>query len=62
MQQKGGNAVQELVGHCKECNIPIYCKDGFLDGIVLEDNSLHCFDCYDKDEKKDPAAKNRKVE
>jgi hypothetical protein len=37
--------MQELVGHCKECSKEIYCKDGFLEGIVLEDKSLVCLDC-----------------
>lgn len=37
--------MQELVGHCKECNNNIYCNDGFLNGIVLDDKSIVCFEC-----------------
>lgn len=41
--------MQELVGQCKECKKQIFCKDGFINGIVLEDKSLICFDCFNKD-------------
>jgi hypothetical protein len=44
--------MQELVGHCRKCGKEIYCRDGFLDGIVLKDKSLICFDC-DDEEKED---------
>jgi hypothetical protein len=37
--------MQELVGLCKECNKNIYCNDGFINGVVLDDKSLICFDC-----------------
>ncbi|MCQ6559402.1 hypothetical protein [Paenibacillus mendelii] len=45
--------MQELVGECKECKKPVYCKDGFIDGIVLDDQTLVCFDCSDKEDDKD---------
>jgi hypothetical protein len=48
--------MQELVGHCKECGKEIYCRDGFLDGIVLEDKSLICFDCNDAEKEDWPCS------
>lgn len=39
--------MQELVGECKECKKPIFCHDGFIDGVVLDDNTLICFECFD---------------
>jgi hypothetical protein len=45
--------MQELVGYCKKCNKPIFCNNGFLNGVVLEDKSLVCFDCSDA--KQEPA-------
>ena len=44
--------MQELVGRCKECNKQIFCKDGFLAGIVLEDKSLLCFDCSENEQER----------
>ena len=41
--------MKELVGHCQECQKEIYCLDGFLDGIVREDQSLICFECLGKE-------------
>lgn len=38
--------MQELVGYCKACKRKIYCNDGFVNGIVLDDKTLLCFDCY----------------
>lgn len=37
--------MKELVGTCKNCDKPIYCLEGFINGVVLEDKSLICFDC-----------------
>lgn len=39
--------MQELVGECKACKQPIFCKDGFIDGVLLDDNTLICFECFD---------------
>ncbi|MDQ8736261.1 GNAT family N-acetyltransferase [Paenibacillus sp. LHD-38] len=35
----------ELVGHCRKCGIEIFCKDGFLDGVISAENELFCFKC-----------------
>lgn len=43
--------MQELVGCCKECKKQIFCNDGFINGIILDDKTLICFDCFDKDQK-----------
>lgn len=37
--------MQEFVGSCKECGKQIYCNEGFLAGIVMEDKSVICLDC-----------------
>lgn len=42
--------MQEFVGHCKECNKQVFCNDGFINGIVLEDKSLICFECIDNEQ------------
>lgn len=40
--------MQELVGYCKKCKKQIFCNAGFINGLVLEDKSLLCFDCSDQ--------------
>ncbi|WP_182914119.1 hypothetical protein [Paenibacillus sp. 1011MAR3C5] len=37
--------MKELVGHCRACGREVYCRDGFLDGVVQEDSSVLCFAC-----------------
>ncbi|WP_167355937.1 hypothetical protein [Paenibacillus oryzisoli] len=37
--------MEELIGHCRICEKPIYCRMGFLDGVVQSDQTLLCFDC-----------------
>ncbi len=41
--------MRELVGHCKVCGCEVYCNDGFFTGIVLEDKSVICFECEEKE-------------
>ncbi|MDF2715123.1 MAG: hypothetical protein K0R28_2048 [Paenibacillus sp.] len=36
----------DLVGNCCICHTAVYCKGGFLDGVV-ERHSLYCHSCYD---------------
>lgn len=38
--------MQEFVGYCKACERKIYCNDGFINGMLLNDKTLLCFDCY----------------
>lgn len=35
----------ELVGHCRCCGKPVYCRDGFLDG-VSDNGNLYCLECF----------------
>ncbi|RJX41083.1 hypothetical protein D3P09_03495 [Paenibacillus pinisoli] len=42
---KDVNRLKEHVGYCQECRKEIFCRDGFLDGVVQEDTSIRCFDC-----------------
>lgn len=44
--------MEELAGHCKVCGKPVMCQGGFLQGIVLEDQSIVCFDCDEAANKK----------
>ncbi|WP_171628885.1 hypothetical protein [Paenibacillus plantarum] len=43
--------MEELIGHCCTCEKPIYCKMGFLDGVMQADKSLVCFECSGEAEK-----------
>lgn len=42
--------MRERVGDCKQCGKPVYCNEGFLNGVVLEDRTLVCFDCAEHSE------------
>lgn len=35
----------ELVGLCVACKKEVFCRNGFLDGVVTEDKKLYCNDC-----------------
>jgi len=47
----------ERVGECSCCGKPVYCRDGFLDGVIAGDGKLYCQDCREPAEK--PAEKSR---
>ncbi|WP_449539434.1 hypothetical protein [Ferdinandcohnia sp. Marseille-Q9671] len=41
--------MKELVGNCAECDKEIYCLEGFINGVVLEDKKgILCFDCAEE--------------
>lgn len=41
--------MKELVGMCSNCNKEIYCLDGFINGVVINNSGkLLCFDCEGK--------------
>jgi hypothetical protein len=40
--------MQELIGFCKYCHKPVYCLDGFFDGVILENREISCFQCDNK--------------
>lgn len=44
--------MKEYIGTCKKCQKSIFCLDGFLNGIVLEDGLL-CFECKEKETEKE---------
>ncbi|WP_164545694.1 hypothetical protein [Paenibacillus albus] len=40
--------MRELVGQCQQCGNAVYCDDGFLNGMILENGALICSDCADE--------------
>lgn len=45
----GGRVVmRELVGQCSMCGKEIFCVDGFLEGVVMEDKQLQCLTCSEE--------------
>jgi hypothetical protein len=58
---EGGVAImEELIGHCRTCEKPIYCKMGFLDGVVQADKSLVCFECSGEAQKENVTVEPQK--
>lgn len=48
---KRGEKMKEFVGTCKDCEKEIYCLDGFINGVVLEDKKgILCFDCAEENQ------------
>ncbi|WP_185151532.1 hypothetical protein [Peribacillus simplex] len=39
--------MDELVGTCVRCARNVYCTAGFLNGILLENKKILCFNCKD---------------
>ncbi|MBM7692591.1 hypothetical protein JOC77_002021 [Peribacillus deserti] len=37
----------ELAGICSVCGKEIYCRDGFLDGVIDQKSGLLCYACTD---------------
>jgi hypothetical protein len=44
--------MREYVGTCRDCSAKVYCHDGFIGGMVLDDGMLVCFDCFEKRKEK----------
>jgi hypothetical protein len=41
------NEMEELVGFCTDCGKPIYCLNGFLNGVVIDGKgTIYCFHCH----------------
>ncbi|WP_181833229.1 hypothetical protein [Bacillus taeanensis] len=40
--------MKELVGCCVSCGKEIYCQNGFLNGVIRDDQLLQCFPCYNQ--------------
>ncbi|PTX64359.1 hypothetical protein C8P63_103144 [Melghirimyces profundicolus] len=45
--------MQERVGECSGCGKVVYCLEGFLNGVVLADGKIRCFDCDRKGKEKE---------
>ncbi|WP_175989937.1 hypothetical protein [Bacillus sp. Marseille-Q1617] len=45
--------MKELVGHCDSCQKPIYCLDGFFNGVKKGSGEIVCFDCHEEEENND---------
>ncbi|WP_260287264.1 hypothetical protein [Peribacillus aracenensis] len=39
--------MDELVGTCVRCARNVYCTAGFLNGILLDNKKILCFNCKD---------------
>lgn len=39
--------MDELVGSCVRCAHDVYCTAGFLNGILLDNKNILCFNCKD---------------
>ncbi|MFS0600373.1 hypothetical protein [Peribacillus frigoritolerans] len=39
--------MDELVGSCVRCAQDVYCTAGFLNGILLDNKNILCFNCKD---------------
>ncbi|WP_173918298.1 hypothetical protein [Halobacillus sp. Marseille-Q1614] len=46
--------MREPVGKCVLCDKEVHCEDGFLNGVIGEDQKLRCFDCEEKEKKNSP--------
>ncbi|MBB3131872.1 alpha-D-ribose 1-methylphosphonate 5-phosphate C-P lyase [Paenibacillus rhizosphaerae] len=42
--------MREWIGKCRDCGKDIYCENGFLNGVVLDDQSLKCFACAEQED------------
>lgn len=40
--------MKELVGYCKNCQKEIFCLEGFLNGVLLDDKTLLCYSCEEE--------------
>lgn len=39
----------EIVGTCVRCEKTVFCRDGFLDGVVSDTKDLYCYACYERE-------------
>jgi hypothetical protein len=47
----GEALMKELVGYCNRCGKPLYCLDGFFNGVKIDSGKSLCFDCNEQEEK-----------
>lgn len=51
----------ELVGKCVGCGKNVYCRDGFLDGMVSDDKQLFCHRCFAEEQAKKSAGDRKEA-
>ncbi|WP_165452779.1 hypothetical protein [Paenibacillus thalictri] len=39
----------DLVGVCRRCGTEVYCRGGFLEGIVAEGGGVICLNCAERE-------------
>lgn len=49
----------EIVGQCKRCEKTVYCRDGFLDGVVNDIKELYCHSCYELEQSHEISANSK---
>ncbi len=40
--------MDEKVGKCTRCGITIFCRSGFLNGVIYKEGVLLCFPCLEE--------------
>jgi hypothetical protein len=45
--------MKELVDYCYLCQKPLYCLDGFFNGVQIEGGKSICFDCEERSQKEE---------
>ena len=40
--------MKELVDYCYFCNKPLYCLEGFFNGVNVKSGINSCFTCYEQ--------------
>jgi hypothetical protein len=41
--------MKEPVGSCRRCGKTVYCDNGFLEGVVLNEGGVICLECDEKE-------------
>ncbi|WP_205004407.1 hypothetical protein [Scopulibacillus daqui] len=54
--------IKEPVGKCIDCNKTVYCEGGFLQGVVLENHRIRCYDCQNEKEIESAWSKIKKTD
>lgn len=47
--------MRELVGCCCLCQKPLYCLDGFFNGVQKEGGETICYECEERVQKEEKA-------
>jgi hypothetical protein len=46
----GAMTMEEMVGICTWCEKEIFCRGGFLEGLIFGDQQLLCLQCKDEEQ------------